>query len=130
MPPRTVARSRTHVPRWLTVRGDSSLPSRWQHPNPASVSLRLEGNQNRAWGLTTISGRWRPGVCGLGWLLGVEEGDDGEDALVGVEGGGDSELAEDAVDVFFYRALGYEEGLGDPGVGLARGHQRKYLSFS
>ena len=123
-------RSRTHLSRWLTVRGDSSLPPRWQHPNPASVSLRLEGGQNRAWGLAVISGCWRPGVCGLGWLPAVEEGDDGEDALVGVEGGGDSELAEDAVDVLFYRTLSYEEGLGDPGVGLTRGHQRKHLSLA
>jgi len=38
------------------MRGDPSLPPRWQHPNPASVSLRLGGNQNRAWGLTAIFG--------------------------------------------------------------------------
>ena len=164
MPLRTAARSRTHARRWLTVRGDSSLPRRWPHPNPASVSLHLGGRQNRAWGLTVISGRRGrdrakiPGqvadsavagqVCQLcasppgasarrfsrayrhGWLPGVEEGDDGEDALVGVQGGGDPELAEDAVDVLFYRTLRYPEGLGDPGVGLTRGHQRQHLSFS
>ena len=129
MPPRSVVRSRTHLSRWLTVRGDSSLPSGWQHPNPASGSFRLEGNRHRAWGLAVISAS-RSGLCGHGWLAGVEEGDDGEDALVGVQGGGDSEFAEDAVDVFFYRTLSYEEGLGDPGVGLTCGHQRKHLSLS
>ena len=49
-------------------------------------------------------------------LAGFEEGDDGEDAPVGVEGGGDSELAEDVLDVLFDRAVGYPQGLGDPGV--------------
>jgi len=49
-------------------------------------------------------------------LPGVEEGDDGKDAPVGVGRGGDSELAEDVLYVFFDRSLGYPEGLGDPGV--------------
>jgi hypothetical protein len=69
-------------------------------------------------------------ACGHGWLPGVEEGDNGEDALVGVQGGVDSELAEDVVDVLFYRTLRYPEGLGDPGVGLTGTHPRKHLSFS
>jgi hypothetical protein len=59
-PPGTAARSRTHVRRWLTMRGNSSLPPRWPHPNPASVSLHLGGRQNRAWGLTVIPSRHRP----------------------------------------------------------------------
>lgn len=46
----------------------------------------------------------------------LREGDDGEAAPVGVEGGGDSELAEDVVDVLFDRAGGYPEGLCDSGV--------------
>jgi len=46
-PPRTAARSRPPARRWLTVRGNSSLPPRWPHPNPASVSLHLGGRQNR-----------------------------------------------------------------------------------
>jgi len=74
--------------------------------------------------------RGSPGTCGDEWLPGVEEGDDSEDALVGVQGGGDSELAEDVVDVLFYRTLSYPEGLGNPAVGLTRGHQRQHLSFS
>ena len=39
-----------------------------------------------------------------------------EDAPVGVEGGGDSKLAEDVVDVLFDRAGGYPERLCDSGV--------------
>jgi hypothetical protein len=139
------------------MRDHSILPPDWRNPNPASVSLHLGGRQNRAWGLTVMSGRWRPGsgkdprpgcelggrrtglpavrqpsrrhrvpalpgAYGHGWLPSVEEGDDGEDALVGVQGGGDSELAEDTVDVLFYRTLSYPKGLSDPGVGLTRGH--------
>jgi len=69
-------------------------------------------------------------ACGYGWLPGVEEGDDGQDALVGVQGGVDFELAEDAVDVLFHRTLRYPQGLGDPGVGLTLGHQLQHLSFS
>lgn len=69
-------------------------------------------------------------ACGHGWLPGVEEGDDGQDALVGVEGGVDFELAEDAVDVLFYRTLRYPQGGGDPGVGLTLGHQLQHLTFS
>ena len=69
-------------------------------------------------------------ACGHGGLPGVEEGDDGQDALVGVQGGVDPELAEDAVDVLFHRTLRYPQGLGDPGVGLTLGHQRQHLSFS
>ena len=53
-PPRTTARSRAPARRWLTMRDNSSLPPRRPHPNPASVSLRLGGRQNRAWGLTII----------------------------------------------------------------------------
>jgi hypothetical protein len=69
-------------------------------------------------------------ACGHGWLPGVEEGDDGQDTLVGVQGGVDVELAEDAVDVLFHRTLRYPQGLGDPGVGLTLGHQLQHLSFS
>jgi hypothetical protein len=69
-------------------------------------------------------------ACGHRWLPGVEEGDDGQDALVGVQGGVDFELAEDAVDVLFHRTLRYPQGLGDPGVGLTLGHQLQHLSFS
>jgi YVTN family beta-propeller protein len=50
-PPRNAARSRPPARRWLTVRGNSSLPPRWPHPNPASVSLHLGGRQNRGLGV-------------------------------------------------------------------------------
>ena len=57
-------------------------------------------------------------------LSGFEEGDDGEDPSVDVGGGGDFELGEDVLDVLFDRAVGYPEGLGDPGVRLSLGHER------
>jgi hypothetical protein len=89
-------------------------------PNPARMEL------------FDLSSSWLEGTraCGYGWLPGVEEGDDGQDALVGVQGGVDFELAEDAVDVLFHRTLRYPQGLGDPGVGLTLGHQLQHLSFS
>ena len=49
---------------------------------------------------------------------------------MGVEGGGDSELAEDVLDVLFDRAVGYPEGLCDAGVRLPLGHEREHLAFS
>src|SRR5262250_929788 len=63
-------------------------------------------------------------------LTGIEECDDGEDASVDVGGGGDFELGEDVLDVLFDRAVGYPEGLCDPGVRLPLGHECKYLAFS
>ena len=89
-------------------------------PNPARMEL------------FDLSSSWLEGTraCGYGWLPGVEEGDDGQDALVGVQGGVDFELAEDAVDVLFHRTLRYPQGLGDPGVGLTLSHQLQHLSFS
>ena len=78
-------------------------------------------------------GRCRKGaIIGLAKrrLSGFEEGDDGEDASVDVGGGGDFELGEDVLDVLFDRAVGYPEGLCDPGVRLPLGHERKYLAFS
>jgi hypothetical protein len=48
--------------------------------------------------------------------VGVEEGDDGKDALVCVQASGDTGLAEDAFDVLFNRALGAERRRRHPAV--------------
>src|SRR2546421_4146724 len=62
--------------------------------------------------------------------MGFKECDGGEDASVGVGGGGDSELGEDVLYVLFDRAVGYPEGLCDVGVRLPLGHEREHLAFS
>src|SRR5580693_7147089 len=105
------------------------LSSSWLEGTRCPLAARgysRDGKKGRSSAEGVRSTRRFCGACGQGWLPGVEEGDDGQDALVGVQGGVDFELAEDAVDVLFHRTLRYPQGLGDPGVGSTLGHQLQH----
>src|SRR5581483_12224963 len=71
----------------------------------------------------------RPRGCGFVWLL-PQVGQHGEDAAVVGGGGRESELAEDARDVFLDRPLGDDEALGDRGVRPSLRHQLEHLTLA
>ena len=62
--------------------------------------------------------------------LGLQEGDDGENATVGVGGHGEAELLEDARDVLLDAAFGQEHAGGDRRVRQPLRHQGEDLSFA
>ena len=124
-----------------------------------SITIRMIlGLDNPTAGTVTVNGRRLAGhaasLCEAGALLeakavhsgrtvrghgssprspaspsGPEVGEDGEHpAVLGVVGR-QAELGEDAADVFFYRAGGDDQPLGDGRVGVALGHQRQQLAF-
>jgi hypothetical protein len=61
--------------------------------------------------------------------LGIQVGEDGQDAAVVVVGWGQAEFGEDACAVLGHCLLGDEQALGDRAVGTALGHEREYLAF-
>src|SRR5207302_29988 len=62
--------------------------------------------------------------------VGVEKGDDGEDAAVVLLGLLQVELGQDAAYVLLDRAFADEELAGDSGVGATLGHERQHLPLA
>src|SRR5205085_7014184 len=86
--------------------------------------------------LSTPSVRWKAGNWPFGgrfsgvWVLGQEEEQQREHAPGLAAVGGQAELSEHARHVLLHRPKAEHEGVGNPLVGAAAGHQLEHLALT